>query len=182
MTFDAKHLHRLFTALYDDNEGSRNNAASAIQRYLAACNLHPTDIVLERKGEAHARRARLMARIDDELEVLKRENASLRASASEQARRDATRAGRFINRWPEFMAVVHERFGPIPPSNWRRLVAVMLKTSPRRLKSWERGLTAVPDAILATLATAEKPAAKTMVMAASEPNGQASASFYIESD
>jgi hypothetical protein len=145
---DVVRLGKLFTALYNSNDGERSSAASLLYNWMRNNNIHPDAIVVDVKGEREARFDRLMQRFEDENRKLRRENDFFRAHTDPKLRAKAQKAGQVENRWPEFEAMICQRMHvrKLPARGWQEAVMQATGAGKGQLQKWRAGLAPIPDA------------------------------------
>lgn len=153
---ESTRLHQLFTAMYSENEGERNAAASALIRHMRSRGLHPSDLVLEERGERHVRTERLLKKIDEDIARLQRENTFYRDNADDKLRAKAIQASMIENRWDEFQALAQLKLGGLK-RGWQTRVMKILEINKTRMQNWRMGLARIPDSAFEQLRAATVP-------------------------
>jgi hypothetical protein len=156
---DAERYAKLLAALYTDNDGVRNAAASKVFAWMKEHGAHPGDFVVEIKGARHARTERVIARLEEEVERLRKELKFFRENAGGKLREEATKAGLIQNRWEEFAAIVCDRLGltTLPARGWQERVLKMTGVSKSQLLLWRKGIAEIPEAAFVTMRSAPVP-------------------------
>jgi hypothetical protein len=150
---------QLLRRLYTDNDHERSAAATALYRHMVANRLHPDDLIWQRKGDVEARRERILHYRENALTAAQRKLVFLQPRVDPKLWAQAERAARVENAWEDLLEIARRRLGDLR-RGWKGRVMAMLGVGARTLRSWEAGLTKIPDSALETLRTATVPALK----------------------
>ena len=156
---DTDRLKQLFTALYTDNQGTRDAAALHLYRHLKQEGVHPDDLIVEIRGERHARQDRIIERHQLEATQLRRELAFFKEHADAKLLRKAARTITVENRWESFHHLIGQRLKGYP-NGWKGVVRKMVGVTVLRLTLWEQGVVRIPDSAFDLLRTAALPERK----------------------
>lgn len=150
---DFGRLNTLFGRLYDENEGERNAAASAIFILLRNAKQHPADLQITPFGTSIFNDYET-ARNIYEAEIARLGNqlrfARQKLSASDIKTLD--RIGPITphsNRWPEMESLLIERIGQDGklPHHWKKIVFSRTGLTAYSLRRWQENKEAIPDAV-----------------------------------
>src|ERR1051325_3267332 len=125
---DIERLRHLYAALYVENEGSRNAAALTLLRQMKQSGVNPDDLIIEFKGERHARQDRILSRHEEEITRLRRQLAFFQEHADAKLLRKSIRAMAVENRWDDFHRVIGQRLHGFP-TGWKAMVKKMVGVS-----------------------------------------------------
>lgn len=163
MSGDTTKLKALFRALFDENEGTRSNAATKLYRHMVANSTHPDDIVVERRGESHERSNRIITAHAELIEKLQRQLNFYERHGDPKVQALAAKASLIENRWAEIQEIAARRFPGGLVRGWKTRVMTMLSINKKRMLAWERGLSHIPDSAIETLKTAPLPERKLQI-------------------
>jgi hypothetical protein len=114
-------------------------------------------LVLDIKGEEHARLDRIVERQKSDLTKATRRLAFYEKRLDPKVIAEAERASGVESRWPELVAIAERRLSG--KRGWRAIVMRMLGVGNKTMRNWELGTQRIPEPTLETLTTAPIPAA-----------------------